>query len=271
MIPKYLLDNKVRIFKSPPKESLANNNLSIYKNPIFYESSNSSFKKKLDYYFNKNNIDKKEVIELFSKRDKYLAFTCAMIWGGINATRSQNKSNTFFSKFLKQPKDKILKDIKIVTKNLEKKEFKKAFDFYRNEAKIQGIGPAYFSKLFYFIGVENDNIPIKPLIFDKWTQNAYLALLLQNKEIDKVKKYFRAVKLNFSNSPGLVEIDNKLYGECYESYINDFQKWANGIGCTSSQLEEFVFGQHLGKNKTPENPRIELWKILTSNLEIIFN
>ena len=268
-IPKYLLDNKNRISDSSTKEKLVNNNLINYKNPLFYENINSSFFKKLDYYLEKNSINKQEVLDLFKKKDKYLAFVCAMIWGGINATRSKDKSNTFFNKFLKHPEKKILYNIEIVTKSLEKNEFDKAFDYYRKEAKISGIGPAYFTKLFYFIGESNNKITTKPLIFDKWTQNAYLALLLQNKEFSKVKKYFHAIKLNISNSPGLVEINEKHFGECYNCYVKDFAKWSNEIGCSSSSLEEFIFGEHLGKNKKSDNPRIELWEIITSNLQFI--
>ena len=40
-------------------------------------------------------------------------------------------------------------------------------------------------------------------------------------------------------------------------------KWAISLNIPASKLEEFVFGISLKENKSNNNPRIQLWKIIT--------
>jgi hypothetical protein len=271
-IPNYILVNQQRIIYQNNSDNLyENSNLKSYDNIAFKKFS---IIKKVDKIFERNNyiLTKNEVIGLFKKDDLYLAIVCSMIWGGINATRSKDKTGTFFYNFLlytNENKNLFIRNIKKLIKLLETENFEKAFDFYSNEAKIPGVGSAYFTKIFYFLGQANTNINPKPLIFDKWTSNAYLALLLQNGEIKKVEKYFKGINFNFNKTPGTVFLNQKTSSECYQDFVNDFDKWSNKIETTSSSIEEFIFGQHLGQNKNKTNPRIELWNIILDNLTIL--
>ena len=59
--------------------------------------------------------------------------------------------------------------------------------------KIPGVGYRYFTKIFFFLGEANPAIATKPLIFDRWTQNAFFSLLLQSYP-SETKDFFRGLK-----------------------------------------------------------------------------
>ncbi|GGK37949.1 MULTISPECIES: 8-oxoguanine DNA glycosylase OGG fold protein [Flavobacteriaceae] len=266
MTPRYILENEVKINTKP--EQVLSLGLEIYNNETFDKFPVMNYIK--DRFINENKtIKKRDVIELFDRNDIYTAIVCTMIWGGINATRAKNKEDTFFYKFLNYPKNILLENIITLNSYLENEDFIGAFEFFQKDAKIEGVGSAYFTKIFYFLGQSNTRINIKPLIFDKWTENAYLALLLQNGEFDKVKKFYKGVKLKFSKQPDSVQINDKFYSACYQSYVEDFNKWSKVINSDSTKLEEYVFGDDLRKNKSNLNPRIQLWNIILKNLNHI--
>lgn len=266
MTPRYILENRIDINSKP--EQILSLGLEKYSNKAFDKFPVMNYIK--DKFINRNKtITKSDLLELFNAGDIYTAIVCTMIWGGINATRAKYKENTFFYRFLNYPEDQLLQNIKVLNSYLENDNFKLAFEYFQNEAKIDGVGTSYFTKIFYFIGQTNTNIRVKPLIFDKWTENAYLALLLQNEEIEKAKKFFKGISLNFSNKPGSVQINEKYHSECYQSYILDFDNWSKEINSDSSKLEEYVFGDDLRKNTKDTNPRIQLWNIIIGSLNNI--
>ena len=139
------------------------------------------------------SIQRKDVSELFRKKQYYLGFITAMIWGGINASRPKKKDDfetIDFYRLLTQDEKKITTIIHHVKFLLVKEENFNCFNYLYKEGKINGVGHAYFTKLMYFIGYVDKRIKLKPLIFDKWTSNAYLALLINSKQIYKVNKFY---------------------------------------------------------------------------------
>ena len=155
-------------------------------------------------------------------------------------------------------KKKITTIIHHVKSLLVKEEIFNCFNYLYKEGKINGVGHAYFTKLMYFIGYVDKRIKLKPLIFDKWTSNAYLALLINSNQFDKVSKFYSG-KIDNKNQSVSLRSNIAL---TYENYIKDMNCWALKLGVSASRLEEFVFGVSLKENKKFDNPRKELWRII---------
>ena len=258
--PQYLIKNKNKIITAPPQ----NINLitSKYSNDMFmdFEVIRKFFKTFPN--LKKKSIQRTEVSELFRKKQYYLGFITAMIWGGINASRPKKKDDfetIDFYRLLKQDEKDITKIIHHVKSLLVKGEHFKCFNYLKKEGKIDGVGHAYFTKLMYFIGYFDKRITLKPLIFDKWTSNAYLALLIDSNQLDKVKKFYTGA-IDSKNKSVSLKSNVAL---TYESYLKDLDCWANRLGVSPSRLEEFIFGVSLKENNRYDNPRKEFWSIIT--------
>ena len=113
--------------------------------------------------------------------------------------------------------------------------------------------------MIYFLGHGDNKVKIKPLILDKWTCNAYLALLIDSLQIDKIKLFYTGKIDEKNKSVSLRNNKSKIY----KSFVEDMNKWANLLNIPASKLEEFIFGISLKENKSNNNPRIQLWKIIT--------
>lgn len=100
---------------------------------------------------------------------------------------------------------------------------------------------------------------MKPLILDKWTSNAYLALLIDSLQKEKIISFYTG-KINKKNKSVSLRNDKS---QIYRSFVEDMNKWAILLNIPASKLEEFVFGISLKENKSNNNPRIQLWKIIT--------
>jgi hypothetical protein len=111
----------------------------------------------------------------------------------------------------------------------------------------------------YFLGHHNQLVKTKPLILDKWTSNAYFALLINSNQNEKINRYYtKTIDPKYKT----VGLTSKQLSSTYDSYINDMKIWADKLGITSSKLEEYIFGISLRKNNTKSNPRNQLWKII---------
>lgn len=184
-----------------------------------------------------------------------------MIWGVISATLPQVKSaatTTPLYRLLEFWEDKTVRIIDEIKKSLEQGQVKEAFESMMDGKpnKLPGVGYAYFTKLFFFLGQAYDTIELKPLIFDKWMANAYCALLSQVNP-KQVNECYRSI--DYKNKVALPRTGKKLT-QTYESYIIDLKNWAEkGMVCPD-KLVEFLFGY--ARNKEKETPRVQLWKII---------
>ncbi len=264
-LPNFLIENKAKIQSAPPQIiSLVNKK---YKHKKFLEFSIMK-----EFFTTFPNADKKsiqraDVNKLFRMEKYYLGFISAMIWGGINASkpREKEKFETIdFYRLLKEDRKKITEITLKVKKLLLKGQHKFCFDYLYNEGKINGIGHAYFTKLMYFMGHNYSKIKLKPLIFDKWTSNAYLALLINSNQYDKIKRYYTG-RINEKEHSVSIR-SNK--SELYLSYITDMDIWSKKLGVSSSKLEEYIFGVSRKENKSNSNPRIQLWRIIINNKQL---
>ena len=207
-------------------------------------------------------IQREDVLKIFAEKKYYLGFITAMLWGGINGTRpkkTNNQQTIDLYVLLKEDQKKIEKIIQKVKKYIQKHDLENCFNYLSNEGKINGIGHAYFTKLIYFLGHGDNKVKIKPLILDKWTSNAYLALLIDSLQIDKIKLFYTG-KIDEKNKSVSLRNDKS---QLYKSFVEDMNKWAISLNIPASKLEEFVFGISLKENKSNNNPRIQLWKIIT--------
>jgi hypothetical protein len=135
---------------------------------------------------------------------------------------------------------------------------------------IPGIDYRYFTKIFFFIGQANNTIVNKPLIFDKWTSNAFFALLSQTYP-EEVCRFFRDVKDGKkTGNPGEVAVrSGDSLVDAYVRFVELMNCWAAHIGTSPDKLEEFIFGYDLRNGNKTGNPRIELWQIVDSNRHLV--
>ena len=209
----------------------------------------------------RDGIQRSDVSELFRKKKYYLAFITTMIWGGINATRPQKKAEfetVNLYKVLNEDKKRIEKIILRVKQLLIKGKIEECFNYLSGDGRVNGVGYAYFTKLMYFIAYSEKRIKIKPLIFDKWTSNAYKALLINSGQITKMRALYTP-SINRDNKT--VSLRRPI-SKAYLSFVLDMQCWASQMGVNPSKLEEFVFGISLKKCKAGSNPRRQLWAII---------
>ena len=269
-LPQYLIENKNKIIdKLDQIINLINKN---YGKKVYLEFEViKEFHQRFPDLKN-SPIQRKQVSDLFKNKEYYLGFISAMIWGGINASRPRKikkidienneiaKFETIdFYKLLKQNPIQVVAIIKQVEKYIIQGKNKECFDYLLSDkGKLQGVGYAYFTKLMYFLGHHNPLVKTKPLIFDKWTSNAYFALLINSSQVEKINKFYTKSVDPKYKTVGLTS----LKSSAYNNYINDMKIWASELGVSASKLEEFIFGVSLRKNNTKSNPRNQLWNII---------
>ena len=107
---------------------------------------------------------RKQIIDLFKKKEYYDGFLCSMVWGNIGTF--QNGREHFESAFSAN-KEKVIDAIKGAREHIVKGEIDGAFvSMCKNgENYIPGLGVSFFTKVLYFVGTSCD-CREKPLIFD---------------------------------------------------------------------------------------------------------
>ena len=266
-IPDYLIKNRQRI-EDLPIQDLGTWNAS-YDNEAFDE-----FKiiRTLREQFPSKIIRRADIVNLFRNNQKYLGFVSSMVWGFINASRPRikggDRKTTNLYRALSHEQNKVEDAMKFAEEKFEKSDYRSPFEIMMSgkKYKIPGVDYRYYTKIFFFLGQAKDSIATKPLIFDKWTTNAFYALLSQSHP-DDVQKYFRGVK---DGNPGeaVVRSGKKLI-HAYERFIKEMNQWAKEIDVSPDKLEQFVFGHDLRKEYINTNPRIELWEIISDNRQLV--
>ncbi|WP_025765302.1 8-oxoguanine DNA glycosylase OGG fold protein [Dyadobacter tibetensis] len=263
-IPKYLLENHDRIINAPVQQiTLWNASYDRYKG---YEVVNEIYKR-----FPNRNLQRKEVINLFSE-NPYTGFIASLMWGGINANRPQTAEgmDTPFRKILEHPIEKVEQAIQYAEQKIKSGEMYDLFlSFAPNgDHDLPGIGYAYYTKLFFFLGQLHD-VSLKPLILDKWTSNAHCSLTIQTAQIHRLA--YKGINTNLAYA---VKLPSSLQKQAalYNQYVVDFNTWTKKLNelnkeqqVTPAKVEEFVFGQSLKLNPDPSNPRKQLWKIIVDH------
>jgi hypothetical protein len=256
-LPAYLHKNIERI------KNLKNQDLGNYSDS-YRGSSHPSIK--LIYQRFPKKITREDIIELYTNwEDPVLAFYATMVWGMIDV----HKKNRFLS-IQKQKSDRVEKIMNDLKEKITQSNFSQAFEscFKSGSNFIDGVGPSYFTKIFFFIGQADDKLTTKPLIMDKWTINAYFALKCDLSEIGSIKSKFNLPSLKSLNKYKAIPLRYNLLTqkEVYDDFVSKLNSWSNIIGVNPSKLEQFVFGIDLRRDKSPFNPRIELLEIAKKHL-----
>lgn len=245
-IPKYLTDNVEAIHsKTQNATKIAND---------FYKIENESVKAVLAL-FPAKHILREDVTQFFIDKKIVKGVYAAMIWGGMSTSGITGNN---FGKLLDVSDERICEVVAKITEMLRDGHVKLAFDYMEDEkgGKIRGLGHAFFTKIFFFVSVAGGFKVIAP-IYDKWTKLAHYALLHDSNNKNFADEYF-------SKRNGDVVNLRSCSSDAYQDYVNRMEAWAAALGVTVCKLETFIFGNHKGKDKKLDNPRLEFPRMLTA-------
>lgn len=259
-LPPYLEQNRDRIINAPDQKiALWTQSYDAYR---VHEVVNAIYER-----FPDRNIQRAGVTVLL-REEPYIGFIAAMMWGGINATRPATKgsNDTNFRLLLEYPAENVKTAILYAREKIKLGHIQELFiAFEKGPHKIPGVGHAYFTKLFFFLGETMEGIEIKPLVYDKWLANAHCALLIQLlQDNSNFELPYKGVN---SFYPFSLRIPSgKKKATLYQQYISVLNLWAKELNIMPSRLEEFLFGKSLKTFNQPENSRLELWKIIANHM-----
>ena len=221
-----------------------------------YNAFNQPVMQRLRYAFPEGRISRADVVALCeSWHDPVLCLVAAMVWGGISTGGITGDNLT---PLLAMGEPALRARMEALRGLICAGAFEKAFVDCSTPAalKFHGVGYAYFTKLFYFLGQVPPVLNPAPLILDKWTSNAFLVLGRQVCPSPEWQTWFDTDPL-CSDKPAKWQMVPD--GQMYRLYIAWFNHWACLLGTSAAQLEQFVFGWSLaGAGNVPHNPRNQL-------------
>jgi hypothetical protein len=94
-------------------------------------------------------------------------------------------------------------------------DLKNAFNLFNEEAHISGLGPSFFTKLFYFAGMACGMTPNLPLILDNKVEVNWNILLNSRFSQYRVQDYL--------------------------FFVNTVSGWSKQINCRADAIEYFLF------------------------------
>jgi hypothetical protein len=115
-------------------------------------------------------------------------------------------------------------------KYIKEGQIRKAYDGF----KLAGCGPAFFTKLFYFVGLAYEVKPL-PVILD--SQVAKSLDLIAGQEGWGLKTF---VKVDGRDKRGRISSVGR-YAEGYVGYVHLIDAWANDLGCSASSIEYYLY------------------------------
>jgi hypothetical protein len=249
-LPAYLLLNRHRIL------ALGDQNLPQWQPG--YDGFAEPVMQRLRYAFPERRISRADLVALFEAwHDPVLCLVATMVWGGIR--HRGNGPNNHLAALLAMGEQNLRDRMEALRPLVRSGAFEKAFgDCTRpNRLKFSGVGYAFFTKIFYFLGQVPAVLHPAPLILDKWTSNAFLVLGRQACPSNKWREWFNTDPLcegepaKWNSAPGEYQ---------YRLYVAWFNHWARELGTSAAQLEQFVFGRSRKdvEGRAWSNPRNQL-------------
>ncbi len=154
-----------------------------------------------------------------NRRDPSIACWAILAWG---------KMNPQFGRSLYQVRQGWLPTVEtILAGDLTRKEAFDAFRSLREESKLPGMGPAYFSKLITFL-----NPDLGGYILDQWTGKS-VHLLSKEPQIILTKDGY---------------VSDQNTGDKYEWFCQFIETLAAEFGHSANEVEEMLFSKG-GRNK----------------------
>lgn len=256
MLSAFLLNHREKILK--PNTIRDFPWISSFDHPVYGQFE---VMQKLYQFFPDKRITRESIIRLYRREEWYAATMATLIWGGINASAPADKTKSNFYHVLTYPPELLNDHLQHILTLLEIGDLRKAFHLMQTEYKIPGVGYPFFTKLFHLLGESFSTVPIKPLLLDRWTTNAYYACLLTTDQ-NKLARYFPKQDIKTS-SPGAIQPrGGRLLEELYESYVLDLRSWAAELEVRPSQIQDFMFGLALNKQNEKQNPRYQIWQLI---------
>lgn len=193
----------------------------------------------------------RSIIQNLYIEDLYTGFIATLLWGGFH-TFVYTKSR--FARIASQPKEAFTEKLRNIDRLIEDNRIS---DCYRSLLKgesnyFSGIGVRYFTKIMFFLGQIHGNSPA-PLIFDQFSWNNHLALLIAD---DQVSDYYR-----IDGQKKTFTANDRTWLECYL----DYNARMSSFICvnSSSQLESVLFGSPSRQKNDLSNPRTVVKHILS--------
>jgi hypothetical protein len=248
-LPDYLNVNRERIL-----------NQCTQKLPAWdptYDSYDAPVMQRLRDKFRNKEITRDDLIRIFTDwNDPVLGLVATMVWGGI---RAKGKKRNHLHSLLQMGEDNLREKMERLREIIRSADLERAFKECSSggDLKLNGVGYAFFTKLFCFIGNVPPVLNPAPLILDKWTSNAFLILGAQAAPKIPWKDLFDTAPLHQDQPATWLE---PPAAAIYRVFVSWFNHWAGLLGCTPLQLEQFVFGirRRTKAGKEPQNPRNEL-------------
>ena len=218
---------------------------------------------RLRRHFSSRQISRGDLIDLYTGwKDPVLCLVATMVWGGIDAKRDSEAKNkvSHLRALLATSEVDLLSVIDRLRVLIRAGAFESAFSASQNGAlKLPGVGPSFFTKLFFFLGQVPPVLNPAPLILDKWTAHALCILGAQVCPSARWSEMFDLKPLHHPK-PDAVVLRSNAAAELYRPYIAWMGHWAQLLGVPAAQLEQFVFGvsRKVPAGKSPTNPRKEL-------------
>ena len=208
--------------------------------------------------FPNKTLNRSDLIDLWRGNDLGLACVATMMWGLIDSKKGHLQ-------FLLRMGDQVIEErLKAICNSIRRGAISTAFRRAENSHKLDGVAHAFHTKILHFFALSlplNERPILTPLIFDKWTKNAFFALLTQI-EPDTVSVYFSPQPWDKVKKDGVLIRTGEKRVNAYMAYLEYMNYWAEQLGVPPEQLEQFVFGHSRKGNKAPDNPRVELLKII---------
>ena len=183
-----------------------------------------------------------------------------MLWGGITFNNFKKalsdisaNANGIFTELDKIGKLTNFNQLQTIFQELES-----------GNLKIKGVSTSFFTKIFQFYGMSKGWSKC-PLIWDKWTQNAHIAILVSQNKLPRIKQCYKSVKKDpKNNQPSILP---KKDFSAYKMFLEDMESCANDHSKTMVNLEESVFGWARDFNNL-NNPRRILFDAYKNHLPI---
>ena len=243
--PMYLINNVDRIRNIEQQAFSWSKAYNVQENHTYSEHGRQAMSE-LQKKFN-GSLKRDEVIDLFiSPETYYLGFLASNVWGGISVPNGHFRSALTYEK---QIVENIIKSINDAFATNSKEEIRTIYlSLYGGKNHIKGIGPSYFTKLFFFIGQAND-----------------CGLLSQFFNPNFQIRHSNMLNHNICNV--LLRGNKNNQFEAYWKFINLLNEWAEILDVPVSKIEEFVFGIALNQCPSLTNPRVELSDIIIDYIE----
>lgn len=177
-------------------------------------------------------LDRKNLFGLVSETTNSTFKCCIAIlaWGGMNR---EHAASAFSSWGDWEPIAS-----KIRSGDLTRSEAYNAFYQLRKSKKLKGLGPAYFTKIIYFLSKEEN----RGYIMDQWTARS-VNLLLNTKAIGLIKSTAKSQKVSYF-------VTDKNTDRTYENFCLFIEHMAQVHQTTPDLIEMSLFS--IGKRKGKE-------------------